>query len=372
MRAHRLRYAAISFSRYRWMTGLSVAALVVGWIVVSFGGKPNVNSPGEELVQKPERQHLQLTFPRDATYGPIIPGLQQGAVPQGLASDADRGWLLVSMYREQPEEAQVCILDVRTEQLVRCLTLTNKDGSRLTGHVGGLAIGRGYLWIGNGDVYRIPLAALVEGVAAGRVIAERVFKAECTASFIGLHEDVLWVGEFVHESFMDGKYRANPEHVIRENDGTSVRAWACGYRLDAEGQLTATKAHADRLVPDAVLGIPEKVQGIAIHDDRLFLSCSYGRANPSTLLAYVYPLTAGAKQPDRHVRCGDSDVPFWLLNDAGRVHWGYDKFPPMSEGIAVCAGKLAVVCESGAAKYLNGGNGPLDRVVYVPLVDQTQ
>ncbi len=358
------------FSRYGWMVGLTAAAFVVGWLVVSLGEKPSGTTISEELVQEPERPHPQLKLPKDAARGPIIPGLQQGAVPQGLAYDVDRGWLLVSMYREQPEEAHVCILDVRTEQLARCLTLTNKDGSRLTGHVGGLAVGRGYLWIGNGDVYRIPLAALAEDVAPGRVVAERVFKAECTASFIGVHDDVLWVGEFVHESFIDSKYRANPAHVIRESDGTTVRAWACGYRLDAEGQLTATKAHAGRLIPDAVMGIPEKVQGMAVHDGRLYLSCSYGRANPSTLLAYAYPMTADGKKPDRHVRCGDSEVPFWHLKDADRVPWGYDKFPPMSEGIAVCEGKLAVVCESGAGKYLNGGLGPLDRVVYVPLADQ--
>jgi hypothetical protein len=358
------------FSRRGWMVGLSAAVFVVGWFVVSLGGKPNGTAIGEALTQKPERPHPQLTLPNDAALGPIIPGLQQGAVPQGLAFYADWNWLLVSLYREDPEDAHVCVLDVRTEQMVRCLTLTNEDGSLLSGHVGGLAIGRGYLWIGNGDVYRVPLAALAEGGAAGVVVAERVFKAECTASFVGMHEDVLWVGEFVHESLLDGTYRANPAHVIREIDGTTVRAWACGYRLDAEGQLTANKTHAGRLIPDVVMGIPEKVQGMAVHDGRLYLSCSYGRANPSTLLAYAYPLKPDARQRDRHVGLGDADVPFWHLKDADRVRWGYDTFPPMSEGIAVYDEKLAVVCESGAAKYLSGGQGPLDRVVYVPLAGQ--
>jgi hypothetical protein len=362
----------LRISRHGWMVGLSAVVLVAGWFVVSLGGKPNGTAIGEALTQRPERPHPQLTLPNDAALGPIIPGLQQGAVPQGLAFYADQNWLLVSLYREDPEETHVGVLDVRTGELVRCLALTNKDGSRLTGHVGGLAVGRGYLWIGNGAVYRVSLASLVESVAAGEVVAERVFTAECTASFIGVHDDLLWVGEFVHESLLDGTYRANPAHVIRESDGTMTRGWACGYRLDAEGQVTATKAHARRLIPDVVMGIPEKVQGMAVHDGRLYLSCSYGRANPSTLLAYAYPLTPDARQPDRHVRLGDADVPFWHLRDADRLDWGYDEFPPMSEGITVCDEKLAVVCESGAAKYLRGGKRPLNRVVYVPLATRTE
>jgi hypothetical protein len=42
-------------------------------------------------------------------------------------------------------------------------------------------------------------------------------------------------------------------------------------------------------------------------------------------------------------------------------------FPPMSEGITIIDGKLAVLPESGAEKYQRGGLGPIDHIILMNL-----
>jgi hypothetical protein len=37
----------------------------------------------------------------------------------------------------------------------------------------------------------------------------------------------------------------------------------------------------------------------------------------------------------------------------------------MSEGVTPCGKRLAVICESGAAKYQKGGLGPLDSIIFL-------
>ena len=59
------------------------------------------------------------------------------------------------------------------------------------------------------------------------------------------------------------------------------------------------------------------------------------------------------------------EVPLWFLDGANYI--GKIDFPPMAEGIVMIGDKLAVLSESGAEKYLDGGEGPLDHVLLLDV-----
>src|SRR4051794_11828662 len=74
------------------------------------------------------RPHTGLTLPPHHALGPVLPGLGQGAVPQGLAFWKERNWFLVSFYFEKDAAGRapasvVAAIDAGTKRVVRCLTL---------------------------------------------------------------------------------------------------------------------------------------------------------------------------------------------------------------------------------------------------------
>src|SRR5690349_1995590 len=85
------------------------------------------------LVQPTHPRPHNLTLPPRHTVGPIIPGLRQGAIPQGLAYWKKQNWFLVSLCFEKDNKGHrrpsvVVALDAATRRMVRCLSLTEPGG----------------------------------------------------------------------------------------------------------------------------------------------------------------------------------------------------------------------------------------------------
>lgn len=100
-------------------------------------------------------------------------------------------------------------------------------------------------------------------------------------------------------------------------------------------------------------------------DGRLFLSLSYGRGNRSTIVIYRNPLR---EAPHSKATLSDgTTVPLWYLD--GENYLREIDFPPMAEGITMIGNRLAVLPESGAAKFQSRGKGALD---YILLLDVPQ
>src|SRR5262245_13271466 len=137
-------------------------------LTTAVSAQPDVPDPNlVRLDQAAPRKAGKLKLPRPHSVGPTIPGLRQGAVPQGLAYWARRNWLLISCDFDDGRPSVVVALDNKTGKMVRCLTLVEASGKGHTGHVGGLAVSQKYLWIGSGSLYRAPLA----DIAAARPVA---------------------------------------------------------------------------------------------------------------------------------------------------------------------------------------------------------
>lgn len=310
------------------------------------------------LEQATPRNHDRLKFPQPYDIGPIIPGLQQGAVPQGFVFWEPQNWFLISYYFEKGRQPSlVAAIDARTGAMVRCLTLVETDGDGHTGHVGGLAVSDNYLWIGSEKLYRVPLANLVAAEPVALLQIEELFRAESTASYVAYADHYVWVGEFVLES--DLKDKQNAPHHLQDRNDEDKYAWITGYALDANENITDGK----HPTPVVILSVRQKVQGIAFLDGHIILSLSYGRNNDSTLAVYTNPLREQSNQPHQTVTIGDATVPVWFLDAQNQVREII--FPPMTEGITPYGKQLGIICESGAEMYQKGGRAPLDNIIFL-------
>ncbi|HEX5476960.1 MAG TPA: hypothetical protein VFX09_03815 [Burkholderiales bacterium] len=317
-------------------------------------------APPEPLRLEQAAPRAGATLPPSQPHalGPAIPGLAQGAIPQGLAYWPDRNWLLISYYFDDGRPSMLAALDKASGKLERSLTLLAADGSLHTGHVGGLAVSAKYLWIGSGSLYRVPLADIAAAAPVSPLHLPAPFRAESIASTVAYHDKRVWVGEFVLES----KAKGGERHHLHDRSGADQYAWISGYDLD-ENENIAGLANNPAPPPAAILSVREKVQGLAFLDGHAILSISYGRKNKSTLAVYADPLKA-KDPPHTTVTLAGQSVPVWFLDAKNLVR--DITLPPMTEGITPLDHQLGMLFESGAAKYQNGGLGPLDTLVFIP------
>lgn len=146
------------------------------------------------LEQAPPRRPGKPDLPKPFRIGPVIPGLHQGAVPQGLAYWPERDCLLISYYFDTEVASVVAVIDRKSGDVLRCLSLLEANGDLHRGHVGGLAVLRDYLWIGSGKVYRVLLEEIAESESVAYLTLRDSFRAATIASFVACDERRLWVG----------------------------------------------------------------------------------------------------------------------------------------------------------------------------------
>lgn len=280
--------------------------------------------------------------------GPVIPGLRDGAIPQGIAYAAERKKLIVSHYFDDGTKPScLSVLNKRGGKLVATITLKDNLGKPHMGHAGGIAVMDDSLFVASdGQVMRYKLDAIISDNPPEAVLPVASSRSETKASFCSATEKFLFVGEFAYQQ----KFITDRSHHLNVRDGETQRAWVCGYSInDPFGD------------PELVLSIPDRVQGMCVTDKYIFLSVSYGRMNRSEILIYRNPIDEKAHMLAT-VRSGKK-VPLWILdceNPLSKID-----FPPMSEGIVMIDGRLAVISESGAKKYAFGGKGPLDYILFL-------
>lgn len=326
-------------------------------ILVSLQDDPTRVEP-MALRQAPPRPLPQGKVPPNVTPGPVIPGLRQGAVPQGLAFIADRNWFVISCYFDDGRPSMLGVVDAGTGRIVKSLALLEPDGSIHTGHVGGVAASKEDLWVASGAVYRIPLKDLSAAKPVDWIRLRDRFRAESVASYASVHDGVLWVGEFVQKG--RGK-KGSPHHAV-DRRGKDRYAWISGYRLGRRDEFASAGEAA--IPPDLVIAVPEEVQGLAFMGQHLYLTTSYGRSNPSKLIVARDPTRT--RDPDRTAPLPSGvAVPCWIADEGDAV--AVREIAPMAEGIVAHGRQLALIFESGAEKYQRGGKGSIDHIM---ILDQ--
>ena len=303
-----------------------------------------------ELHQKTPREiSRDLINIKNYRLGPVIPGLQQGAVPQGISYSKKYNMIFFSFYFDKHIPSLVSVIDSSNNTTVGTFSLKESGSSFHYGHVGGLTVNDNFVWVSsNGKLYKYKISDITKSTPSGALVPISATETETKASFVTYYQKVLFIGEFAYGS----KYKTKNLHHIENRDGVKHYAWVCGYNVNKE-----------RNGLKYILSIRQKVQGICINDIYVFLSISYGRRNRSIIAIYKNPLQ---EPPHRTVTLENGlKAPLWYLDGKNIVR--EIDFPPMSEGITMIDGKLAVLSESGAEKYQKGGLGPLDRVILINL-----
>lgn len=285
-----------------------------------------------------------------AEAGPVIPGLAEGVVPQGMAYDERRDWLLTVSYFDDGRPGALAVVDRATGQLVKSLSLYEEDGSPYLGHAGGISVTGEHVWIGSESyLYRLDMADVEAGAHGGQVqYAERV-PVPLNVAFTAYDDGVLWAGEFYEAK----AYPTDPSHHMTNRAGETQYAWMAGFRLDEVAEhLRSDSWNGDSsqtAVPDYLFSITGKVQGAALDSGTVYLSTSYGRGNDSVLYRYDNPLREEAHAT---VSVGGRNVPLWFLDSQSEKESNARLVTvPMAEGIALAGNELYVLLESGANKY---------------------
>ena len=293
--------------------------------------------------------------------GPVIPGLYQGAVPQGLAYNSTENLLYISNYMFNGKPSSLSVLSMKTGMFIKVLWLQNPDGTPHTGHVGGVTVSKKHLWIASGKgVYRTTLSAVDSAANDTPLKMEEFIHTAAKGSFAAASQGVLWVGEFTDKG---GSYSTPDSHHLTTPSGQVHHAWMAGYILDPETDTIQSKnIMGGQVYPDYIISIPDEVQGAAFSGNALIFSMSYGRRNKSRLISYKNPLPDGFTQ---HLNPGNGTaIPLAVLTENEKIH--SITAPPMTEGVTVYAHSIAILFESGSDKYRSTALSPQGRIQLLP------
>lgn len=277
----------------------------------------------------------------------VIPGLAEGIVPQGITYLPEEDWLLFAGYRADKGSSAVIAVDRATGDVVKEAFLQYADGSDYNGHAGGVCATDSDIYLSNNHMlYRISLDAFRALPASGFCRFEQEIPVPVNSSYCCYADGILWVGEFQYA----GDYPTDSSHRVKSADGLQ-RAWTCGYTMGAEQDFS---------VPDYVLSMTERIQGITTARGGIYLSQSYGRKASSMIYRYANVLE---NAPDMTVEIDGREAPLWILDS--KVREGALICPPMTECLCTVAGDIYVLFESAAQNYMNPDNpsvNPMDRV----------
>lgn len=253
-----------------------------------------------------------------------VPDLNSGFVPQGLEFLPESGVFLVSGYLGKT--AQIKLIGENTNSSV---SLYNADGSDFESHAGGICKSGDFVYIsGEQNIYAFRLSDILSGSAAlvGKIPVNN------RASFCFADEKHVYVGEYAFGAF----YPTNESHHIKTPAGDDNSAIVFAFPTDKNQPLGL------KTEPAFAFSTTGSVQGMEIAEGKAFLSLS-DRVSGSRLLSYDIS----------SAKIGQfGEIPLVYLDSANFL----EKQPmfPQSEGIVFANGKMNVLFESAANKYLIG------------------
>lgn len=188
-----------------------------------------------------------------------------------------------------PQKSRLVVIHRDTLRPIKTLILNT------TGHVGGLAMAGGYLWIAQDGVLWCYSASKLGAASGSTIHANRSADVKSKCSYAFAEGSNIWVGSF-NEKHRDTMYR---------------------YSVSG-GKLTRREE----------LPTPSKVQGVAVVGSRIIWSTSFGNADSRLV---VWP---------RHTKYnGSASIGNWITA------------PPRAEGMAYANGHLHLVYEASSLVF---------------------
>ncbi len=281
-----------------------------------------------------------------------IPDIDKGYVPQGMhyeKVDNTTGYYVLSGYMSNDKPSPLYLLDVSGKLLTSVsLLIQDKNGEYVDyyGHCGGVAVYEDWVYVAGECeliVYDFKELCNAEDGAKLKPLGKISLKKSDTdfveTSFVTVYKDKLITGEFYRdgENYLDS-------HKIKTSTGDYNHSIAVEYHLSTAYKNNFGLASS----PSKAYSLPDKVQGIALTDDEMYLSTSYHFA-----FSYIrqYSKTDIVKGENKITVLGkEFDVYELNSENVTKVY----KIAPMSEEIAFVNSKLVVNCESACNKYIVG------------------
>ncbi|MBO4680995.1 MAG: hypothetical protein J5623_03755 [Clostridiales bacterium] len=275
-----------------------------------------------------------------------IPGLFENMVPQGLDYLESEGFYLVGGYQKDGSPSRVYLIEKQTGKTKGYVLLGDKSGNGMAVHAGGLAANGDYLYVGGNEEPFVYVFKLSEVLSAGNgQIVKTLGKFdtkygdyEIRADFMCFYDGKFFVGEY----YRDPNFPTPGTHAYNCPSGETNCALMFSY------EVSGSDDSVFGLDPVAceVYSLPDKAQGIVIHDDKMWISMSYGTGKSIIACYDVFGKSAGVFDPN----AGTAEL-FVLYKG---TLTGEFKAPPMSEEIIFVDGKMLIMCESASAKYVFG------------------
>ena len=282
-------------------------------------------------------------FFKDANAEYKTPGMIDGAVLQGYAYDEETNTFLHTAYMKNKSASRIYVVNGENNHEVKSVNLVYPDGKAFTGHVGGIAVYKDFVWVSKSDdqhgLWVLSLTEILAAENGADIKLTKEVTVDCAPSFCYSDGIYVWVGEFND----DGAYVTDEAHNFDVAGGALNRAIVCGYRI-YEGSETGIAGET----PDKVLSIPNKVQGMTKVDGKWAFSTSYGL---STSHLYFYDDVTG-EMPDGSIEIDGVAIPVWFCDSENLAR--DVELQPMAEGIITKDGKVFVSLESASLKYLFG------------------
>jgi hypothetical protein len=290
-----------------------------------------------------------ISFYNNSNVEFTIPGLNDGFVPQGLDYVEDKDVYITCGYASTSGNASM-VYAIKADGTATKTELKNADGSNYTGHTGGIAYYKNYVYItGSTGCDVFSLSDILEGKASTNLLG--AVNTPNDPAFCNIYNGKFYVGSF----YRAGNYETPESHHIKTNGGETNMAIMTVYDLDDSADFYVGKT------PTSVYSIPSLVQGMTFtKSGNIVLSTSYGLA---TSHLYVYDINqVTASKNGQFTFSGITDENVTYLNGTSVDLYFLDSTslveeisaPPMSEEIYYRDGKILIMTEAASNKYIFG------------------
>lgn len=275
-----------------------------------------------------------------------IPGLSDKLIPQGIDYIESEGLYLVGGYQKDNSPSRVYLVEKSSGKSRGYVVLGDQDGNGMAVHAGGLAYNGNYLYVGGNEEPFVYVFDLSEVLSAGNGETVKTLGRfdtkygdyEIRADFMCFSGGKFYVGEYYREP----NFTTPDSHSYTGPSGETNHALAFTFKVsDSETSKFGLETTASE-----VYSLPGKAQGMAVQDNKIWISMSYGTGISDIA---CYDVSGGS--------CGvfdksAGDAELYIL-DKSTLVTGF-KAAPMAEEIIFVDGKMLIMCESASSKYIFG------------------
>lgn len=264
----------------------------------------------------------------------LIPGLKEGAIPQGMCYSQKNNLLIISTYHNGHAPSVLHFINFETGKLIKSILLKNNDNTYYVGHAGGIATNDDILWlVDDYKIYEYDLNHLMSLKNMDFCKAINIYRTDVKADFSTYSNGILWVGEYYYRNI----YKTQKSHRYTLPTKETNHGFVFGYKINENNYKN----------PDYVLSIPNRVQGIAFSESgQIILSQSFWSFQASEISVYDNIIK---KESNNNIKINDKNIPLWFLSNSDLLY--KLKLPPMSEGIVSINKDIYVLFESASTLY---------------------